>query len=50
VLNLESRDKHGLTALAVAAGHGHKAVVKLLLEKGADPRSKDDTMAGHHYH
>jgi ankyrin repeat protein len=29
------RDNHGSTALAVAAGNGHEAMVELLLEKVA---------------
>ena len=30
------------TPLSYAAGSGHEAVVKLLVEKGAEPDSKDD--------
>lgn len=31
-----------MTALMVAAQGGHEAVVKLLVERGADVRSKDE--------
>ena len=31
----------GWTPLWRAAGNGHEAIVKLLLEKGADPNPKD---------
>ena len=33
--NLESKDHYGRTPLSLATEYGHKAVVKLLLEKGA---------------
>jgi len=35
-------DRDGTSALHLAAYHGHYDVVKLLLEKGADPNKKDD--------
>jgi ankyrin repeat protein len=38
---LESKDNSGRTLLSRAAEEGHEAVVKLLLEKGADPNAKD---------
>ena len=34
--NLESKDKHGQTALSRAAQKGHKGVIKVLLENGAE--------------
>ena len=38
----EARDSYGRTSLSWAALEGHEAVVKLLLEKGADLESKDE--------
>jgi ankyrin repeat protein len=38
---LESKDKNGRTPLSLAATNGHEAVLKLLLEKGAELESKD---------
>ena len=39
--NVESKDtESGRTPLSLAAEYGHKAVVKLLVEKGADVESK----------
>jgi len=35
-IDLEARDKQGLTALAIAAAHGHSAAVNLLLARGAN--------------
>jgi ankyrin repeat protein len=32
---LETKDNYGQTPLSLAAGNGYEAVVKLLLEKGA---------------
>ena len=40
--NMNKRDSDGNTALAWAARRGHEAVVRLLLEKGADIKAKDD--------
>jgi len=34
-VELETKDKNGLTLLSWATGKGHEVVVKLLLEKGA---------------
>jgi ankyrin repeat protein len=39
---VESKDNSGNTPLSMAARYKHEAVVKLLLEKGADVESKDD--------
>ncbi|KAJ5653623.1 hypothetical protein N7490_000626 [Penicillium lividum] len=42
--DLDCKDKeYGQTPLTWAAQRGHKAVVRLLLEKGADPESKDNS-------
>jgi ankyrin repeat protein len=38
VATVNSRDKDGVTALLWACAGGHGGVVRLLLEKGADPR------------
>ena len=40
--DLDSKDSNGQTPLSWAAKSGHKAVVKLLVEKGAklEPKSK----------
>ncbi|EAU36770.1 conserved hypothetical protein [Aspergillus terreus NIH2624] len=40
--DLESKDFYGRTPLSWAAGEGHGAVVKYLVEKGADLESKDE--------
>jgi ankyrin repeat protein len=37
------RDAKGATALHVAAFHGHRAIVELLLEAGADINARDGT-------
>ena len=39
--NPDVKDTYGQTPLGLAAGQGHEAVVKLLLEKGAELESKD---------
>jgi hypothetical protein len=39
--DVDPKDSHGRTPLSWAAENGHEAVVKLLLEKGADIESKD---------
>ncbi|GJE85719.1 acyl-CoA-binding domain-containing protein [Phanerochaete sordida] len=38
---LNEKDAYGYTALHLASDRGHLAVVKLLLERGADPRLQD---------
>jgi len=40
-IDLNARDEFGYTALHLASDRGNLAVVKLLLEKGADPTLKD---------
>jgi hypothetical protein len=40
--SLDLKDSYGQTPLSWAAGNGHEAVVKLLLEKGAELETKDD--------
>ena len=39
---IDATDNNGETALHVAAGKGHKAVVKLLLKNGADMSLKNN--------
>jgi ankyrin repeat protein len=42
-VEVDSKDKNGLTPLSWATGRGHEAVVKLLLETGkVEVNSKDD--------
>ena len=36
-VNINARNKHGMTALMRAAFHGHERMVRALLEHGADP-------------
>ena len=40
------KDTYGRTPLSWAAENGHEAVVKLLLEKGAELESKDNVLVG----
>jgi ankyrin repeat protein len=40
-VDLEAKNRYGMTALYVAARNGHKDLVKYLLDKGADPNVKD---------
>jgi ankyrin repeat protein len=43
---VESQDRYyGHTPLSWAARNGHEAIMKLLLEKGADVESRTDGMA-----
>ena len=39
---VRARDTRGATALHVAAFHGHRAIVELLLAAGADINARDD--------
>lgn len=39
-MDLNAQDHEGRTSILVAAGNGHEAVVRLLLEQGADIESK----------
>ncbi|CEJ55150.1 hypothetical protein PMG11_01425 [Penicillium brasilianum] len=40
--SVNKKDKYGRTALFQAAWRGHKEIIQLLLEKGADVNAKDD--------
>jgi ankyrin repeat protein len=40
-INVNAKDKHGVTALWLASKFNHPEVVRLLLEKGADANTKD---------
>ncbi|MCJ1376569.1 hypothetical protein MMC20_007812 [Loxospora ochrophaea] len=42
-VRIDSTNQYGRTALQVAAGKGHTAVVRLLLENGADPEKGEET-------
>jgi ankyrin repeat protein len=37
------KEKYGMTALYWAAYRGHEAVVRLLVDRGADVNAKDDS-------
>ncbi len=39
--DINSKTAYGVTALSMASDHGHESVVALLIEKGADPNTKD---------
>jgi hypothetical protein len=41
--DLDSKDSYGWTPLSLAAKRGHEALVKLLLEKGAELESKNNS-------
>lgn len=41
VINIECRDKTGLTPLSWAAENGHSTIVKMLLSSGADVETRD---------
>ena len=41
-VNAKKKDKFGLTPLHIAAIEGHKAILKLLIAKGANVNAKDD--------
>jgi hypothetical protein len=40
--NINNRDRHGRTALMMAAGYGYADIVELMLDRGADPRVGDE--------
>lgn len=44
-INIDTRDQHGRTALFYAVQQGHVAIVKMLLEAGADPSVSEDNIA-----
>ena len=44
------RIRYGRTPLSWAAESGHEAVVKLLLENGAELETKDELMVGRRCH
>jgi hypothetical protein len=43
---VRARDEQGATALHVAAFHGHRTIVELLLDAGADLNARDETYTG----
>ena len=45
-LDVHTRDSHGLTALHLAALHGHERIVWLLLSKRADPNARTTSSNG----
>lgn len=42
-VHVNSTDEHGRTALILAAGRGHPAICRILLDAGADRRLRDDS-------
>ncbi len=40
-VDINAASEYGVTALSLACDHGHESVVVVLLEKGADPNTKD---------
>ena len=40
-VDVNSKTEYGVTALSMACDHGHESIVALLIEKGADPNTKD---------
>jgi len=49
-VNLEERDEQGFTPLLWAARQGYTPIVKLLLEKGANPNTEDQWMQANSGH
>ena len=47
--DLSRAARDGSTCLHAAARGGHGAIVKLLLQHGADPAARDRTGGGNHY-
>jgi outer membrane protein assembly factor BamB len=40
-IDVNAKTEYGVTALSMASDHGHENIVALLIEKGADPNTKD---------